>query len=101
MTIDENLNANLNEDPYQNLRSLLQQSLTFPTTYVFKFIVKAEEDKEAALKAVFAHKKNTITTTDSSGGKYKSFTVNAHVQNEEEIIEYYKEVSKIESVIML
>ncbi|MFB6457821.1 DUF493 domain-containing protein [Chitinophaga sp. Hz27] len=101
MSIEENLNANLNEDPYQNLRSLLQQSLTFPTTYVFKFIVKAEEDKIAALKAIFANKKNTITTTDSSGGKYKSFTVNAYVQDEEEVIAFYKEASKVESVIML
>ena len=100
MSIEENLNASLNGDPYENFSTLLQQSIVFPTEYTFKFIIKAEEeDKITELKSMFAGA--TITETSSSGGKYKSFTVLVFVQNEEEVISYYKEVSKINSVIML
>ena len=31
MSIEENLNASLNGDPYENFRTLLQQSIVFPT----------------------------------------------------------------------
>ncbi|MCW3467012.1 DUF493 domain-containing protein [Chitinophaga nivalis] len=102
MSIGENANAGLNGDPYENLRSLLQQSIVFPTDYTFKFIIKAaEEGKIADLKSLFTGTGARITETGSSGGKYKSFTVVAPVRDEEEVISYYKEVSKIDAVIML
>lgn len=101
MSTGENGNANLSGDPYENFRSLLQQSIVFPTEYTFKFIIKADEDKIAELMAMFADVQAKITTTESSGGKYKSFTVVVPVKDEEEVISYYKEVSTINSVIML
>lgn len=101
MAIEENRDASLGGDPYENFRALLQQSIIFPTTYTFKFIIKAEEEKIIGLKAVFADTDAKITATNSSTGKYSSFTVNILVQDEEEVINYYKEVSKIDSVIML
>lgn len=101
MSTGENVNASLGGDPYENFRSLLQQSIVFPTEYTFKFIIKADEDKITELKSMFADVSARITETSSSGGKYKSFTVQVPVQDEEEVISYYKEVSKIDSVIML
>lgn len=101
MSTGENASAGLNGDPYENFRSLLQQSVVFPTEYTFKFIIRADKDKIADLKAMFANAKASISETSSSGGKYKSFTVQVLVQDEEEVIAYYKEVSKIDSVIML
>lgn len=101
MFTGENANAGLSEDPYENFRSLLQQSMVFPTEYTFKFIIKADEDKIAELKAMFANAPAIITENNSATGKYKSFTVQVQVQNEEEVIAYYKEVSTINSVIML
>jgi putative lipoic acid-binding regulatory protein len=101
MSMEENVNAGLSGDPYENFRSLLQQSIVFPTEYTFKFIIKAEEDKIAELKSMFASARAKITENSSSTGKYKSFTVLVFVQDEEEVIAYYKEVSKINSVIML
>lgn len=101
MSTGENGNANLSGDPYENFRSLLQQSIVFPSEYTFKFIIKADEDKMAELMAMFADVQAKITTTESSGGKYRSFTVVVPVKDEEEVISYYKEVSTINSVIML
>jgi putative lipoic acid-binding regulatory protein len=101
MSTSENVNAGLSGDPYENFRSLLQQSIVFPAEYTFKFIIKADEDKIAELKSRFADARAGISETNSSGGKYKSFTVQVFVQDEEEVISYYKEVSKIDSVIML
>ncbi|MBV8251541.1 MAG: DUF493 domain-containing protein [Chitinophaga sp.] len=101
MSINEDLNAGYGTDPYEKFRSLLQQSLVFPTEYTFKFIIKADADKSAELKSIFAHTNANISVTNSATGKYKSFTVRVQVADEEEVIGYYKEVSKIESVIML
>lgn len=101
MSTGENANASLNGDPYKNFRSLLQQSIVFPAEYTFKFIIKAEVDKIADLKLMFADARASITEASSSGGKYKSFTVQVFVQDEEEVIAYYKKVSTIDSVIML
>ncbi|GEP88785.1 hypothetical protein SAMN05660909_01256 [Chitinophaga terrae (ex Kim and Jung 2007)] len=101
MAIEENRDANLSGDPYENFRALLQQSVVFPTTYTFKFIVKAEEEKIIELESIFVGTPAKITVTNSSTGKYRSFTVKVQVQDEEEVINYYKEVSKIDSVIML
>ncbi|WP_177192202.1 HP0495 family protein [Chitinophaga arvensicola] len=101
MSTGENANAGLSGDPYENFRSLLQQSIVFPSEYIFKFIIKAEEEKITALKSMFANASATISENSSSAGKYKSFTVQVLVQDEEEVIAYYKQVSKIDSVIML
>ncbi|NML38339.1 DUF493 domain-containing protein [Chitinophaga sp. G-6-1-13] len=102
MAIEVNRDANLSGDPYENFRALLQQSLVYPTTYTFKFIVKAaEEEKIAELESVFAGASAMITAINSSNGKYRSFTIKTQVQDEEEVINYYKEVSKIDAVIML
>ena len=101
MSIEENTNASINGDPYANFRALLQQSVKFPTTYTFKFIIKTDDNKSKELKAIFEDKEAHITSTHSSGGKYKSYTVKVQVKDEEEVINYYKEVSKIDTVIML
>lgn len=67
MSTGENVNAGLSEDPYENFRSLLQQSIVFPSEYTFKFIIKADEDKIADLKSTFANTDARITETNSSG----------------------------------
>ncbi|MEC5143604.1 DUF493 domain-containing protein [Chitinophaga sp. 212800010-3] len=94
-------NTDSGTDPYDKFRLLLRQSLVFPTEYIYKFIVKSDKDKTTELKQIFANTDAKISETSSSTGKYKSFTVRIYVQDEEEIIGYYKEVSEIDAVIML
>ncbi|MBV7532522.1 DUF493 domain-containing protein [Chitinophaga sp. sic0106] len=94
-------NANTGADPYENFRTLLQKNVSFPCNYTFKFIVKVDDQKHDQVLAVFAGTDAQITENNSSQGKYRSFSVVVPVKDEEEVITFYKEVSKIESVIML
>lgn len=86
---------------YKNFKEKLHDVETFPSMYTFKFIVKSALKQEAAVEKIFDHPSSKFSFKDSSGGKYKSITVESFVQNPDEVINYYKAVSKIESVIML
>lgn len=93
--------GNNQQDFYTNFKEKLIAVEQFPSLYKFKFIVKADLDKIEQVKQVFTHASSKYAEKESSGGKYKSITVETFVNNADEVIDYYKEVSKIESVIML
>ena len=82
-------------DFYDNFRE------KFPLMYTFKFIVKADTNAQEEVKELFTHGSTKFSDKTSSGGKYTSITVETFVNNAEEVIDYYKKVSKIKSVIML
>ncbi len=86
---------------YDNFRAKLNSVEQFPSIYTFKFIVKAKNNTEDDVKQIFTHDSTKFSEKESSGGKYKSITVETFVNNAEDVIDYYKKVSKIESVIML
>ncbi|SFS95048.1 DUF493 family protein [Sphingobacterium wenxiniae] len=96
-----NNEGNTPTDFYDNFRVKLNEIEQFPSLYTFKFIVKADSDKLELVKNVFEHASSKFSEKESSGGKYKSITVETFVNNAEDVIDYYKKVSKIESVIML
>ena len=90
-----------NKDFYKSFREKLHDVEQFPSMYTFKFIVKSNLNKESEIEKVFEHPSSKFSYKDSSGGKYKSITVETFVNNPDEVIDYYKAVSEIESVIML
>lgn len=90
-----------NKDFYKNFKEKLHDVEQFPTLYRFKFIVKSDLNQESKIEKIFEHPSSKFSYKDSSGGKYKSITVETFVNNPDEVINYYKAVSKIESVIML
>ena len=94
-------NSNTQQDFYDNFREKLNSVEQFPALYTFKFILKADAEKIEQVKTIFSHPSSKFAEKESSGGKYKSITVETFVTNAEEVINYYKAVSKIESVIML
>lgn len=75
----------------------LEASTSFPTLYMFKFIVlRGREDQVASLLP-----NNKMTLKESSKGKYVSATIKAMMPNSEAIMEVYDRASKIEGVISL
>ncbi len=93
--------GNNQTDFYDNFRVKLNTVEQFPSLYTFKFIVKADAEKLDKVKSIFIHSSTKFTEKESSGGKYKSITVETFVNTAEDVIDYYKSVSKVESVIML
>lgn len=89
------------EDFYKNLKTKLEETTTFPTKYMFKFIIPTVKDKIIAIENMFNHLGAVINTKKSKSAKYTSITITVMMKNVEEIIKKYNEVDTIEGVISL
>ena len=86
---------------YAAFREKLTAVEQFPTIYVFKFILPAAEEAKAKIERIFEHPSTKINVKHSGGGKYESFTVETFVNNADQVVSYYKEVGKLDKVVML
>lgn len=89
-----------NEEFYASLKTKLEDVHSYPTMYMFKFIVPSLSDKVEQVIALFGKEAN-ITNRQSSKGKFTSVTVKVVMLSSDEIIKKYQEVGKIKGVIML
>lgn len=86
----------MNEEE-QVFKEQLEGTHTFPGPYIFKFIVKHEQQKEVESLV----KGGKISLKPSSGNKYVSVTIHANMETSDEIIEVYKKAKKIKGIISL
>ena len=95
------MSASKEDEFYSNLKQKLNDQTAWPSLYLFKFIIKSNEDKVEALTKVFEKEKNDISLKPSSAGKYLGFSVKTMMLSADAVIAKYKEVGKIEGVIAL
>lgn len=81
----------------ESFKEKLDNTHSFPTLYVFKFIVKPDQVSE--IEQIFP--RHEVILKPSSGGKYVSTTVKIMASSSQEIIDRYKEAAKIEGIISL
>ncbi|MEM7187188.1 MAG: DUF493 family protein [Bacteroidota bacterium] len=86
---------------YKRLREQLEQDTTWPSPYMYKFIVPADLEKVAEIEAIFDGSDAQIQTRDSSKGTYTSISIKVTMGSADAVIEKYLEVSKVEGVISL
>ncbi len=91
------------EEFYIKLKSQLEELTVFPTLYLYKFIVPTEENdnKVQTVSEQFDNLGATIKTKKSKNGKYTSLSIEVKMNSADDIIEKYKEVTKIEGIISL
>ncbi|MBD0822412.1 DUF493 family protein [Aestuariibaculum marinum] len=90
------------EEFYKKLREQLFETASWPSEYLYKFIVKTEAAKISDLENIFNNMGAVIHTTASKNGKYTSVSINLCMSNPDAVIAKYKEVAeKIEGVISL
>ena len=85
---------------FDSLRVKLEQ-MTFPSLYLFKFIVKSDLKKIAQIESLFHSERAEIRLQESSKGAFVSISVKEIMMSAEEIIDIYVKSSKIEGVIAL
>lgn len=95
---DKNLHI---DDFYLRFKEKLEETHTFPSDYIFKYIVPADQSKIARLHSVFNHPEANISTRDSKNGKYTSITIKVPVNDANDIVIYYRQASEIEGIIAL
>ena len=86
---------------YSNLKLQLEDTTTFPSDYMFKFIVPADENQVQEVKDIFKNKNAVIKMKISKTGRYESLSVVLNVENSTEIIFYYKKAEIIKGIISL
>lgn len=85
---------------FEELRKKLNETQTYPSVYMFKFIFAAEHRKIALVENLFGEDAE-IYTKESDKGKYISITVKEVVMSTDEIINIYTKASDIEGVMFL
>jgi len=86
---------------YKKLKLSLEETTEFPTKYMYKFIVPADDDKVAEIENMFNHTGAVIDKKSSKTGKYISLTILVQMADADAIISKYIEVAKVEGVISL
>jgi len=92
---------NKKEAFYKKLKEKLEESTTFPTKYLYKFIIPSNAEKVTQVEAVFNHMGAVITKKSSKTGKFISISILVAMQNADTIIEKYRTVEKIDGIISL
>jgi hypothetical protein len=86
---------------YDRLKVELDMSNTWPTIYLFKFIVPTINDNVERVEHAFDCMGAVINTKKSKTGKYTSISVDVTMKDSQEIVEKYLEVSTIEGIVSL
>ena len=89
------------EDFYNRLKLQLEETTSWPSDYLYKFIVLSEKDKIDRIHQVFDNTGAVIDLKKSKNGKYTSVSITVNLKNPDEVIQKYKEVGAVEGVISL
>lgn len=89
------------EEFYNRLKEQLLESGTWPSDYLYKFIVPTDKGKIDTITKIFDNTGAVITSKQSKKGTYTSVSITVNLKNPNAVIEKYKEVTKIEGVISL
>ena len=91
-----------NKNFYKNLKQLLDDTSSWPSEYIYKFIYSSKSENIEILRDIFKASNADFKIKTSKNGKYTSVSVKIIAKNPDLIIENYKKVAdRIENVILL
>ena len=90
----------MDPNKFVELKKKLDETQSYPTVYMFKFIMDAEHRKIALIENLFSENAE-IYTKESDKGKYISITVKEVMMSTDEIIAIYTKASEIKGVMPL
>lgn len=85
---------------FDELRKKLNDFNSWPTLYMFKFIIPSDNHKIALVESLFDDGAE-IKMQPSSKGKYTSITARVVMLDAEQVISIYQRASEIEGIISL
>jgi putative lipoic acid-binding regulatory protein len=90
------------EEFYNKLRAQLYETSSWPSEYLYKFIVPTNDAKIKMIEDLFDNLGAVIHTTASKNGKYTSVSINVQMEDPDAVISKYKLVAQqVEGVISL
>ncbi len=88
------------QERLESLRSKLNEIHTWPSVYMFKFVLENDEAKMTALRGVFDETAE-FSTRESTKGKYISLTVRMMMLDADSIFDHYRRASEIGGILAL
>lgn len=89
------------KEKYQKLLVQLQDGFEWPTIYMFKFIVPADNAKIAQVERLFDSNEAEISIRNSRKGNFVSITAKEMMLSPEKVIERYLDAENIKGLISL
>jgi len=90
----------MTEEELDKFKTKLTETMSFPSVYMFKFIIATENRNIALIENLFGSE-TVIHTKESRKGRYISVTAKQVVVSVDEIIDIYRRASKIKGVMFL
>jgi uncharacterized protein len=84
----------------EKFKQKLIETTSFPSVYMYKFIVESDNRKIALVENLFDAEAD-LHTKESGTGKYTSITAKQVVMSVDEVIEVYKKAAEIKGIIFL
>lgn len=84
----------------EKFKQKLTETTSFPSVYMFKFIVESDNRKIAMVENLFDPEAD-LHTKESGNGKYTSITAKQVVMDVEAVIDVYKKAAEIKGIIFL
>ena len=88
------------DEQFEKLRAQLAKEKDWPTIYMFKFIIPADNRKISLVESKFSDEA-IISQKESTNGKYISITIKEAMLDADSIVNKYKEMDGIEGLIAL
>ena len=82
---------------FVKFKTLLDDQMNWPDYYSFKFVVKSVQ-KDSLLEVLENH---TITERMSRNGNFVSVTSRKLVHSSDDVVEVYRQASKIEGILSM
>lgn len=89
------------KEKYQKLLVQLTEGFDWPSVYMFKFIVPADNAKIAQVESLFDAHQAEISIRSSKKGNFVSITAKELMISPEKVIERYLEAEEIQGLISL
>lgn len=90
----------MKKNPYADLKKKLETDFSWPSVYLFKFIIPADNEKLAKTQSLFGAEAE-ISIKESSKGNYISLSARELMLSPDEVIQRYEEAEKIEGLMAL
>lgn len=88
-------------DFYVRLKEELEESTSWPSEYLYKFIVPTSAEKISIIEKAFDNMGAVIQTQASKTGKYTSVSIQVVMKDPTQVILKYQELATIEGIISL
>lgn len=86
---------------YARLKEQLLENNSWPSNYLYKFIVPTDKERINQINAIFDNTGAVIESKKSKKGTYTSISITVYLESPDAVIAKYKEVSFVEGVISL